>query len=337
MKTYALHLRWLAFLGTLTVSVLLVATCGVWTSTSTSTLAPTSTPTHAPTLAATAPSGTIAELDVTVDSNTIWREVFNSVTDAEQSCIREVLDDELESALDRSLFGGFSWKVSLSGWKVTFIGDSRQDWEAQIYRCLAPATTRAIFLSMTISGFEEEGGELSEDEESCLRVQIVDVDVADLIAIVAEEEHAAELKQVIPGLVKCVPDVFLSSILPGMGVELEDLSEEEASCLRDWALSADWSVQYVADRDASAALEEIAPGMVKCIPDVFLSSILPGMGVELEDLSAEEASCLRDWALSADWSVFFATDSDASAALAEFVPGIVGCVPRLLLPKDPDD
>ena len=269
-----------------------------------------------------------------MDSNTIWREVFTSVTAAEQSCIREALGDELESVLDRTLFSGYSSGYS---WIDTFRRIIRQDWEAQVYSCLAPATTRAIFLSMTVSGLEEEGRELSEDEVGCLRAWVIDVDVAVLIAIVAEEEHTAELKEVIPGLVKCVPNVFLSSILTGMGVEMDDLSAEETSCLRDWALSADWSVLYVADRDASAALAEFVPGMVQCVPDVFLSSILTGMGVEMDDLSAEEASCLRDWALSADWSVFFAADSDASAALAEFVPGIVGCVPRLLLPKNPDD
>ena len=334
MTTYALRLRWLAVLGTLAIAVLLIATCGDWTSTSTSLLTPTSTPTPVPTPSATAPSGTIAELNVTVDSNTIWREVFTSVTAVEQSCIREALGDELESVLDRTLFSEYSSGYS---WIDTFRGIIRQDWEAQVYSCLAPATTRAIFLSMTVSGLEEEGGELSGDEVACLRAWVVDVDVAVLIAILAEEDHAAELDEVIPALVRCVPDVFLSSILAGMGIEMDDLSAEEASCLRDWALSADWSVFFATDSDVSAALAEFAPGMVQCIPDVFLSSILAGMGIEMDDLSAEEASCLRDWALSADWSVIFAADSDASATLAEFVPGIVGCVPRLLLPKNPDD
>ena len=45
MTKYALHLRWLAILGTLAIAVFLIATCGDWTPTSTSLLTPTSTPT----------------------------------------------------------------------------------------------------------------------------------------------------------------------------------------------------------------------------------------------------------------------------------------------------
>ena len=177
--------------------------------------------------------------------------------------------------------------------------------------------------------------DLSAEEASCLRDWALSADWSVFYA--ADSDASAALVEFAPGMVQCIPDEFLSSMLAGMGVGIEDLSAEEASCLRDWALSADWSILFVADRDASAALEEFAPGMVQCVPDVFLSRLLAGLGMQMEDLSAEEASCLRNWAPSADWSVFFATESDTSAALAEFVPGIVGCVPHLLLPKNPDD
>ncbi|MDE2817292.1 MAG: hypothetical protein OXK81_11425, partial [Chloroflexota bacterium] len=142
MSAFTSHIRWLAVLGVLLLIVILSA-CGeipalTATPVATSTPSPTPipvTPTPEPTPAP------IAELDISIDSDTVWREVFATLTPAEQACIRDALGDELESALGRPVMSE---------------SDAPEQWEVSLFSCLAPETARAVYLSVVVTEMQDE-------------------------------------------------------------------------------------------------------------------------------------------------------------------------------------
>ena len=170
--------------------------------------------------------------------------------------------------------------------------------------------------------------ELSEEETSCLRKWMGEIDAAGVIAAVAAEDTSA-LGEVLRGQVNCVPDVFLAGLAEGMGLEPEDLGEDEKSCLREWVTGIDWGALAAAGDDP-AGYATFLPGVVNCVPDVFLSEMLADTGVELEELSGDERSCLREWVTDLDWDALAAAEADAAAEFGQFF-GVFACAPDLFL------
>ena len=281
------------------------------TTTPVDTPAPVPTDTPIPASPTPEPSATVTQLDVKVDTGTVWQEVFDALTASEQSCIRNALGEEsLESALDQPV-----------------LRSDTAEWEVSIFVCLAPESADALFLSSLIAEMEE----LSEAEESCLRELVADSDVA---ALVAAPEDSAAAAEFITGMVNCVPDLFLSVMLAELGVEEEELSEDGASCLRELVADSDVAALVAAPEDSAAAAEFIT-GMVNCVPDLFLSVMLAELGVEEEELSEDGASCLRELVADSDLAALIAAPED-SAMYVQFAAGLTICIPDLLLSSDPD-
>ena len=268
------------------------------------------------------PSG-IAELDIEVDNDTLWKEVFDQLTTTEQSCIREALDEELlDSFLDRPVLAE---------------SDTEQ-LDASIFSCLAPDTARAILLSILIAGIEggEFGAEvvLSEEEASCLREWASGIDVAAWITATEADDFTA-VGELIAGVFSCVPDLFLSLMLADMGTDLDELSEDEASCLREWMADVDITAWIATDFTGA---EELVVGVFFCVPDLFLSLMLADMGTDLDELSEDEAACLREWASGIDWAALLVdVESEDLSEAWELVLGIFACVPDLLLSAVTED
>ena len=190
-----------------------------------------------------------------------------------------------------------------------------------IFACLTPGTARSILLSDTVADIEEDA-ELSEEEMSCLRGLVTDIDVA---ALVAAGEDSAEAAALALGVITCLPDTFISLGFAEFGLSMEDLSQEEASCLREWVAGAHpttW-VAAVDDENYAAAL---AVGMITCLPDTFISFFMAEFGLSMEDLSQEEASCLREWVAGADPAAWVSAVDDLNSAAALAV-GIITCLP----------
>ena len=84
---------------------------------------PTATPTPPPAAPTPGPpTGAGAQRDFDIDSDTLWRELMDTLTASEQSCIRDELGDEvLKSVLER---------------RAMSEGDTQQ-WEVSIFGCLA--------------------------------------------------------------------------------------------------------------------------------------------------------------------------------------------------------
>ena len=297
-------------------------TWAVSITTATSTAASTSTTGPAGSTSPTSePAGGTVDADISVDTDTVWEEVFSTFTVSERSCIRDAVDEELlESVLDRPVLES---------------SEVPEQWEVSIFSCLAPRTARALFLSFMIGGMEDDeelAMELTEEELSCLGEWVAGIDVAATVAALADEDPAV-VGELTSGMFSCLTNLFLSMMVSEMGMDGVELSEEELSCLREWVAGIDMGALIGGFEDEDpTVLDEFVPPLLGCVPDVFLAAMLEEAGMDLGELAEDEASCLREWLTDADWSSFFAGfASDDPSVLAEFVPGLLGCVPDVFL------
>ena len=233
--------------------------------------------------------------------------MFDILASSEQSCIRDALGDaELESVLSRPVLSE---------------GDTPTNWEVSIFSCLAPETARGVLLSMMLAEIQDDPDfELSDQDASCLKGSFADVDVAALIA--TSDAYAVMGEELFSNFMRCIPEQFVTFMF---GVVVE-LSEEEASCVRTWAADVDLDAVIANPEDPAVAVDFVA-GLIPCVPDLFLVAMLEETGTEMEDLSDDELSCLREWVTNADWTEL--TVSDGDAAGVEFALEFLACVPRL--------
>ncbi|MDE2815304.1 MAG: hypothetical protein OXK81_01220 [Chloroflexota bacterium] len=179
-----------------------------------------------------------------------------------------------------------------------------------------------LLLTTMIAEMGLEREDLSADEVSCLRGLLADVDWGALLFADAEEDVEAYASFGI-GVISCIPALLLSSAL---GEEVE-LSEAEASCLREAFAAIDVTALLTAADDL-AGFAALAPDLVGCVPDLFVSLFIAETGASVEDLSEEERDCLRESIVAFDWAAVVAEDPTAvSAASSAFF----SCVPGLLL------
>ena len=323
------RVRCLGLLGA-SVAVIALAGCGddspqepTSTTASITTTSPTSTTTTsstttAPSSTTTAPSETTeatADFDVSVDADTEWGEVFDALTTTEQECIRDTFDADLfESVLARPVMSE---------------SETPEAWEVSIFSCLAPETARAVFLSLLVAGMDEDGVFLIDAEaRACLDEWVAGIDVvATMVALSADDAVAAG--EVTTAFMRCNPDLFISLMLEETGMTLEDLSPEEATCLREWATGTDWATLATGATDDPSLLGDFVPDLIACAPDMFISSMLEDTGLTLEDLSPEEATCLREWAAGIDWSTLLSGDD--FAVLMDFLPDLFACTPDVFI------
>ena len=284
------------------------------TPTNTPTPEPTATPAGAPSPTPTATERPAPVLHI--DSGAKWREVFDSLSDSEQACIRDALKDDLESVLGETVLADGDEIVS-------FVS------------CLEPAKAQSIFLSLQITLLEEElGRDLSEEESTCLQELVAGIDVAAYTALAEDSNQQAE---VAGGLLSCVPDLFIVAILAEFGFDQpDDLSEEESTCLQELVAGIDVAV-FAAVYEDSDQYEELTISMLSCVPDLFIVAILAEFGFGQPDLSEEELACIKELLADTDLAEIVAASlPDASPESADqlelFGIGVLGCLADLLLP-----
>ena len=241
------------------------------------------------------------------DGATTWQEVFDTFTASEQSCIREALGDEVLGSL-------LEERVTES---------ELADGEWSLFPCLEPEVAESLMLSTLIWTIEdEEQLELGDEARACLREWVGRVDWNELATA---DDDPAPISALVTGALNCVPDVLLGGMLGDMGLDLDELSDDERACLRDWITGIDWTRLTTDDEAAALALAE---GIIGCVPDLMLATMLDDMGTDLEELSDDERACLHDWIADIDWTRL--TTDDEAAALAP-ISGMMVCVPDLML------
>ena len=105
---------------------------------------------------------------------------------------------------------------------------------------------------------------------------------------------------------KCAPDLLLLVVIvETIGIDMEDLSEGEMSCLRATMI---------------ANVDEIMAEFFKCVPDLPLIIIVKAMGIDKEDLSEDQRTCLREWVTNAGWDTLL-----AASTIVEFATELAAC------------
>ena len=251
-------LGWLSFLGVW--AVLALAACSEDTepepdvSGTTLPAAVETTTTDAPATTTTAPATTTttipaaAGFEVSIDDDTLWRGVLDSLAEAEQTCIVEALDDELETVMDLAVLSG----------------EGDEEWLAPLLACLDPDTARELYLAIIIAGIEEDmTAGVGPQEEACMRDRLSDEDVPALAAD-SESPDAARLFGEMMG---CIPDVLFSMFMEEMEAETGELSEETRSCLREVVIDLDWSA--ILGGAETEILAAFLPGLIGCAPELL--------------------------------------------------------------------
>ena len=169
---------------------------------------PTPVPSPAASTATPSPPGASAERDFDIDSDTLWRELFDTFSASEQSCIQNELGGELlESVLGQRAMPG----------------PETREWEASIFGCLAPQTAAQVFVAALVAQI----GGMAEENESCLRELLADTDIAGLVSGSlpdASPADVAKAQEFTLGLLSCIPEEILSGEAGPSGPPPADVS-----------------------------------------------------------------------------------------------------------------
>ena len=266
------------------------------------------TPSPTPT-AASSPS-TVVDLNLEIDDDTVWQDVFDTLTAPEQSCISDI--EQYELAMNQTVISE----------------DDTEQWEAQIFQCLDPETARDLYMLGIEAGLSSLGAgvDIGDDDRACLREQITDVDVSAVIAATAEGNdtltEALSLE-----MLSCFPDLFITEITAALGVEFDQLGDDEQACLQKWV--SDNIPAILAGEDDDTFNAAIAD-MIACAPDLlFITPIVAEFGVELDELGDDERTCLREWVSDNAPTVLAAAENDTLATAIGFE--MIACAPDLFI------
>ena len=173
-----------------------------------------------------------------------------------------------------------------------------------------------VYISMVIGDLTIE--DLSKEEVSCLREWVRSIDPEAFERGGPPLDKFSEKKA-------CLPDEFISLVIGGYGLNLEDLNREEVSCAREWVVE----ISFLPYEDRGP--QHYVDAMLRaCIPDVIISAIIAEEGFYLSDLSREELSCLRRWLADIDPAIFADDASPTEVRAAE--NEMFSCTPRVFNP-----
>ena len=255
-----------------------------------------------------------AGLDIEVDGDTTWQEVFDALTPSERSCIREALGDEM-----------MEWFP-----ETGVLASDEGDAVWLLLPCVEPGLAEFLVIETMRAGLGEVDLTLGDDEVACLRQWVAGLDLEAIAGAVSAGDPDA-LAPLSSDMLTCVPDLFLETMLSGFGAGLDDLTDDERACLRDWVAAYDWAALYESDAGDAAGAGGIMSGMVTCVPDLFLNMMLAEAGMRMDELTDDEQACLRGSVAGLDWLGLDDMDETDLAALTRLTTGMIDCVPDFFL------
>ena len=170
---------------------------------------------------------------------------------------------------------------------------------------------------------------ISDREQACIRSKLGDRTESVLDQPVMGE---AAWDDSVARMVSCLDTenaraVLLLGVVTFMDDEYGELSKDSVSCLRERIASLSGAEIAAVVANDQAAGSAFFSGAVFCLPDLLILSVIAAGGLGMEDLSEEEASCLRGWATSLDPSDFAGLTVDDPAAVAAVLSGAYSCIP----------
>ncbi len=179
-------------------AVVLFSACGGEADPTTETIPTTTLPEPTTTVPAiTMPEASEEIPDFEIGHGTVWRDVFEMLAGAEQSCVRDAVGADLNRVLSREILDE----------------DEVGQQELALLPCLPPRILRTVFLTGMMLGMEDDGVPVAEEQEACLREVVDEMDMAALISVLAyeaggsndaaEAEDAAQLLEMMAGFLRC--------------------------------------------------------------------------------------------------------------------------------------
>ena len=132
---------------------------------------------------------------------------------------------------------------------------------------------------------------------------------------VEEEDYSAIVTS-------CVPYLFIRLMLANLGMNLNDLTDEEKSCLVERTDDIGLTGDNVTPEEEVEYSEAIA-GQVSCVPGLSSLDVLSAFGITIDDLGQEEMACLRNAEGETDLAAVFREYS-----FHEFLGTLVPCIPN---------
>lgn len=148
--------------------------------------------------------------------------------------------------------------------------ETAEAWEILIFSCLAPQTARAVFLDSIIAAIgEDEVFELDADMVVCLGEWVAELYVfATMVALSVDDPEATGV--MVTAFMTCAQDLVVALMLEESGLTREELSEEEASCLRALVADTDWTALLTGSAE-DPLLMDFLPGVLGCVPNLSWS------------------------------------------------------------------
>ena len=173
-------------------------------------------------------------------------------------------------------------------------------------------------------------------EQACIRDAVDDELLESVLdTLVLSEDLTDELAA---SIVSCLApetarEFLLSAIIASF--ETEGLNTEVGTnaeaCMREFL--ADIDVAAMANAMTSESGDPVFLGLLGCIPDLLIESMLAEDGVGMEELTEEQRACLIDLMSDTDWAALAEAPEPVASALFGFGLDLVACAPELLAPE----
>ncbi len=170
--------------------------------------------------------------------------------------------------------------------------------------------------------------ELSDAERDCL---LESGESPEAVAARSGVDESTAHAGFASGLARRLPDTFLIAEFDLEAEDVEDLSEAELSCARQWLAGRGgeaFGAAYVGDLEAH---RDMAFGLWGCVPSKASDGLFDPDGEDWTHLTGAELLCARDWMVGADRDLLRAVGAGDTAAAAEYRLGLVRCFPGVFV------
>lgn len=244
---------------------------------------------------------------------TTWRDVFETISTAEQDCIRrEVGVARLSALLARPLIDFLTPPAPV---------------HVDFFRCLDQANALRLLIFWVGEGWYQ----VTENSMSCAEEFVVPYDLADYVAGIlpdADSESVAASREIFRGLLACNVQP-LRDTLGGGGF---GHSKAESLCIQSRFSEA--VVALLVGRTAEAESQRWQAEVFRCLEDDSIAGLLfELLPTESGGVFRDDESCVRD--LFSDREIAAgmlpASDPDRATAVQALVDGLRSCIPDLIL------
>ena len=242
-----------------------------------------------------------------------WRDIFETISTAEQECVRRELGvARLSSLLGRPL--------------LTFISPPAQV-HVDFFRCLDQANALRLLIFWVGEGWYQ----ITENSMSCAEEFVVPYDLSDYVAGIlpdASSESVADSREIFRGLLAC----NIQPLRDTLGGGGPGLSKPENLCIQSRLSEA--VVALLLGRTAEAESQQWQEEVFRCLEDGTVARLLFEMlPTESGGVFRDDESCVRDLFSDSEIAGGKLPRSDPARAVTvqALIDGLRSCIPDVIL------